>query len=737
MPNFTVASVAVQNGPREDDLIIYFYDSWESTYNALTTGDIDMMLFDLSASQVSSAFANPNIVTAKVPDSTTYQFDLNNNYSIMDYQGIRSPMNYTEMRQAVAWSTDKNYIVDTILGGFAKRIDQMIPAPFYGWANASMSYPNYPYEYDPSAAAVILDTKFPKNTSQTNPYYDAGFPGSSQYLRNYPDDHPQKAHKVLDGLKIKVRSDHSPRLQAGRLVYEALRKLGVPCDVQEGLGSVLYPLVMVDFNYHLYTSQWSGLRFPSPRLYNLYHSVNAFPGGSNYVTGGRFPFVGDNATDPRLYRTHPKLDTYLYAAAYPDSYTEAVANTKLAVGYMTEQCVNIPLWSPAGYWAWSKNLLGVVNAQGNDPENGYTFMNAYKQDGSAIRCGAINPPNAMNTIYSNWIYDYSNLDRMNLYSGIDFPAYNMALDMGGFTRDWETTTWDDNGTIKTKLVMTFRSDGYFVKPVSGDLGKNVNASHFFMSAWYHYQADGWWSSYLARAHHINITSSHTFEIYFDTYSYWNTYYAQIPLLPMDTWAQYDELVTLQTETFVNLTTPGIINLSADPIWIENVRFNGSPLAMFTDHNIVTGNLYVYSSLGAGTLEVEYWAVGSNPEGYYPGNLSWQTIFEGAGMYYCTSFTPGIGGSATYKRNPFYWMETPLLGEIDFARKQIGGRPIGPFKNDIFDLVLAAGAYGSQGTAVPSANWLPGADVAPPVGKVDIFDIVTIVYNYGQESDPPE
>jgi hypothetical protein len=310
-------------------------------------------------------------------------------------------------------------------------------------------------------------------------------------------------------LKIKVRSDHSPRLQAGRLVYEALRKLGVPCDVQEGPGSVLYPLVMVDLNYHLYTSQWSGGRFPSRRLYNLYHSVNAFPGGSNYVTGGKFPFVGDNATD-------------------------------------------------------------------------------------------------------------------RARSGIDFPAYNMALDMGGFTRDWETTTWDDNGTIKTKLVMTFRSDGYFVKPVSGDLGKNVNASHFFMSAWHHYQADGWWSSYLkyASLHHINITSSHTFETCFDTYSYWNTYYAQIPLLPMDTWAQYDELVTLQTETFVNLTTPGIINLSADPIWIENVRFNGSPLAMFTDHNIVTGNLYVYSSLGAGTLEVEYWAVGSNPEGYYPGNLSW-------------------------------------------------------------------------------------------------------------------
>jgi hypothetical protein len=77
------------------------------------------------------------------------------------------------------------------------------------------------------------------------------------------------------------------------------------------------------------------------------------------------------------------------------------------------------------------------------------------------------------------------------------------------------------------------------------------------------------------------------------------------------------------------------------------------------------------------------------------------------MYYGTSFTPGLGGSFTFKGNPFYYMETPPLGEVDFVWKDGGYYEI-----TIFDMVKAAGAYGSQGTGIPDDNWLPGADMAP-------------------------
>jgi hypothetical protein len=48
--------------------------------------------------------------------------------------------------------------------------------------------------------------------------------------------------------------------------------------------------------------------------------------------------------------------------------------------------------------------------------------------------------------------------------------------------------------------------------------------------------------------------------------------------------------------------------------------------------------------------------------------------------------------------------------------------------------MAATAYGSQGIGIPDSNWLPGADLAPSAGTVDIFDIVTITSKYGQEFD---
>jgi len=54
---------------------------------------------------------------------------------------------------------------------------------------------------------------------------------------------------------------------------------------------------------------------------------------------------------------------------------------------------------------------------------------------------------------------------------------------------------------------------------------------------------------------------------------------------------------------------------------------------------------------------------------------------------------------------------------------------GDGKVDIYDVVLAAVAYGST---PEDPNWNPVADLAPPYGKIDIYDMVTILSNYGKE-----
>lgn len=64
------------------------------------------------------------------------------------------------------------------------------------------------------------------------------------------------------------------------------------------------------------------------------------------------------------------------------------------------------------------------------------------------------------------------------------------------------------------------------------------------------------------------------------------------------------------------------------------------------------------------------------------------------------------------------------------------KPSGAYKIDIFDIVMAVSAYGSDGIGIPSSGWFPGADLAPPSSTVDIFDIVTIIAKYSREFDKP-
>ena len=728
-----VEAASPEKGPRTEDLVIYYYGNVTSAYVALKAGEIDIIGYELTPDLFEDAINDVNIVLAPVADSGMYQFDINNNCTIATYPGIRSPTNYQGFRQALAWLTDKEYVIEEACEGFAERIDQPIAAPYKGWRNESMWYPNYPYEYNPVAAAATLDAEGFVQGETPNPYYDAAFPGSAEYIRIYPAGH-SKAGQDLDDLEVCVRTDDTRRLQAGRLTYGNMKKHGIPVNALEADMGGLYDKVMGAFDYHMYTGGWSVGRFPPITLHGLYHSDFTYSYGPNYVTGNG---------------THPYLDTLLDFCRYPASYNEAINYTKIAAGYMTEICVNIPLFSAKSFWPWNKNLIGVVNMAGSGPENSYTFMNAYKADGSAIRFGLKGAPVSMNIIYSYWYYDYPNLDGMNLYGGIDVPPYDLSADQAGWLLDWETGTWidPDNGETKTKITKYLRGDAYFGEPVTGYRKANVNASHFFFSAWYIFQGPSHFcSSTFDSLHHIDIVDTQQVDIYFDSLSYRNTYKAAGYILPMDTWMQQPTLGSQSTETFVegiNLTTPGPVNLSGRPVWINSVTVNGTHLNMFSEYNIVggvwipcdsKGELEVFVNLTAKAIVVvDYWQYGAG-SGYTPGNLPWQTIFEGAGMYYAMAFTPGIGGNLTLKRNPYYWMEAPPLGEIDFVWKwESGPKPRnGSHKIDIYDIVIAAGAYGSQGTGVPDRNWFPGADVAPSGGQVDIYDIVTIVGKYGEE-----
>jgi hypothetical protein len=615
--------------------------------------------------------------------------------------------------------------VDEFCEGFATRIDQPIAAPAHFWMNHSYTGANYPYPYDPAAASALLDASGWLQGATPNPYYDPLYPGSTPNLRTYPLGH-ETAGANVDPVVTYVRTDDPRRLQAGRHLYGNMRKIGIPVDAREGTSSYTYDPVMGLMDYHIYTGGWSLGLFPTFPYFG-YHTDYYLPYGSNYVTG----YQADNSTP-----AHPALDPLLYNIYYADTFTQALSNCQLAMGLFIELAVNIPLFSARSFWAYSTALLGAVNMDSYSFENDYFFMNVYKVDGSPIRWGVISPPNGFNVLLADWTYDAQCLDRVYHYARYDRPPYNIATDQPGWVLDWLTGTWIDNGAIKTKHYKRFRSDNYFVD-TSGNQLANVDADEYLFSCYFIYAAGidcmDWWT--VKDIKYFNKVNATFVEIYYDARSYWLYTSASPPLLPRSLFqnVSYD-LTRHRVDTFIvgtNLTSPGFLHLDR-PVWITSITSSSSGvLKEWVDYHWELGDWYINTTLAPGeVITVDWLQIGHWGDIALGGNQA-MDVTVGCGLYYMTGFHYGAGGNMTVKRNPYYWMEMPVLGEIDF-RWEEGGY----YEVTIFDIVKAAGAYDSQGTAVPDDNWFPGADLVPPGGVIDIFDIVTIAGKYGQTFGAP-
>jgi len=724
--------VMSDKGSRTEDLIIKFYEDLEAAYAALKAGEVDIVGDRITTDLYADAIADSNIVLGGVGDRGMYQIDINNNCTIPSYRGTQSPtygIQGAQFRKALTLLINKTYVVSHCCGGIADRIDQPIAYVQRGWRNTSCWYEDGTgLEFDPAQAASILDFDGWTQGITPNPHYDPSCPGSAEFLRTYPPDHPQKPGQDLDPLIYCIRTDDLRRICAGRHHCDNLRKQGIPVNQFEASSAVLYPRVMDNLDYHLYTSGWRLGRFPSLTLYGLYRTPYE-PWSSNYVTGFRCD-GGPN---------YPILDQLLFKARYPASYDELGENTKKLLGYgWCEMYITIPLFSPKGFCAWSSDLLGVVNAEEIGPINRYMLMNAYKVLGDPIRCGLAHAPDAMNKIYSSGQYDHQCLSRMDLYSGMDVHPYDQSIDQPGYVLNWTVDTWTDpdDATIKSNVTQTYRDDAWFVEPVTGNQLEHANMTHHYASIWYEYQlGDAWYNDGVIDIKTCRILDPYTIQILWNLPGYWNTYLGGTSIKSFN-WYNKGNLSKTVTETLTVDASTGYVSCTEPVFYVLSAESEGTPLVLGTDYDIYKDQdgphnadvrIINHSYLGA-SINITYLAT-DDAHGYYPGCLSWQDAFEGAGMYYAVDFVPGAGGYLTLRRNPFYPMDTPPLGEVDFTKKADGCCKI-----DIFDVVRSVSAYASQGISVPDSNWFPGADLAYPGGRIDIFDIVTIVSNYGREWD---
>jgi hypothetical protein len=738
-------------GARTEDVICRFYSDVEAAYAALKACDIDAIGYEITADLYADAITDPNLCTAPVGDMGYYEIDMNGNYTIADHRDFENPMwgvQGSQFRKAATLLLDRDFVVSTCCGGFANRIDQQIAYAQKAWRNQSYWYEDGTgWEFDPAQAAAILDADGFVQGTTANPHYDAVFPGSAEYLRTYPGRH-SKAGADLDPMKYCIRTDDLRRMCAGDLHAANLQKHGIPLEIIRGPSSQLFPIVMDAINYHFYTGGWSCTRFAPVDVYGLVHGVNFLLSGSNYISGN------DSNNQPN----YPDVDAFLHAARFPVGYAESQAALKQAMGLIWgEYFINIPMYSAASYWTWKCDLKGVVNGEGYGMEQDYMFYNAYKVGGGPLVYGLITPPNELNIILSSWYYDFQVLERIYETGGIDVPPYDLSIDQVGYLKEWTVSSWvdPDDSVEKTKLTRTWRSEcpgnpGVPLRsttPVTGAAGEIINVTQHYANLMYNKQdLQAWSYDNCKDVKTTRMTGDYTLEIYWNTAGYWNTYYGSTYIAPFRTLTM-GPISTTTTETITS-DADGWFNTTEPAYWIISAEEGVTPLTVGTDLDIyldtrVAGHgdhkctirmcnadpATAYAG-GVRTITVTYLGKGDNL-GYTIGNQPWDLSLEGHDLYYITDQVPGTGGSATLKRNPRCWRETPLLGEIDFLRKPNGG-----FKIDIFDVVVAASAYGAQGSGVPDPNWFPGADLAPACCLIDIFDIVTITGKYGLEFDVP-
>jgi len=385
-----------------------------------------------------------------------------------------------------------------------------------------------------------------------------------------------------------------------------------------------------------------------------------------------------------------------------------------------------------------KNLLGTVNA-----DSMWTFINAFNaiDPSFPIKYGLSNAPEMLNPVYSVQGQDWQVLNRIYEPFIVQNP-YNPTVDQPWLAKDWDVGTWIDGNETKIKVTYWFKEGVSWIRPLSGEILAPFTTNGYEFNCWYYFQTpDAIDHEIYSSIHHIKIVDDYQVEIYFDEKAegmYWWPIPQPYFRLYAPAWKR-EPLAYNVTASFhvgTNITTPGPLPLPYQevgaPVEVIEIRADGTPLQPHHDYEIIKGQIWILINLPfCTTVEVNYWARGE-AYGYYPGGLDWTEILIGTGPHYLIDTIPGVGGYALFSANPVHHLETPPLGEVDWRWYWEGTtKPrSGYFKIDIYDVVIAATAYGSQGYGIPHPRWFPGADLATPECIINIYDIVVICGKYG-------
>jgi len=472
-------------GPRIDELLIKIYGTNVAEYAAFEASEIDLLDWPAGSSEVTKWSAPPyntQIVLDACKEIGMYQFDINNNLTMLSYPNWPSPTSYPEFRHAIAHLVDKPFIISTYVGGYGAQLESPL-MPWLRWYDPTMMTHTYNPE---TAKQIFFDAGWkPDTTDASDAKFPPGHPIAGQLLKNVMTNGPNGA--ADPGLIFYRRSDVLPLSLSGNLLIDGsatskgLQDIGIPVDDNNVPRGTCSPEVMYRKNFHIYTGSWILGRDPD-YLYDLWHPAYYNPDPNQFAQNY------NNVNDPLW-------NTYVENIKYATNMDNAETYCHLACQRFGEVVFFVPIWTTLGYYA-HKNPWHELNVDSYGVRHWWNIEAIHNPEigptGGQLRWGFKSDVELLNVIYSQWQWDWQILDK--LYDTMTrFNPLNIAVDMPWMASGWTVGTWTnpDTGRTASKISFTLRNDIKWINPLTGTVNSAVTPEDVKFSFQDVYDHVGW------------------------------------------------------------------------------------------------------------------------------------------------------------------------------------------------------------------------------------------------------
>jgi ABC-type transport system substrate-binding protein len=472
-------------GPRVDKVLIKKYAGLDAELQALQNGEIDITDMGLNKAWIDALKSDPNITmlgsgtdpAASGPRTGYYTTNFNNNDN--EYLGnpedplysnpvYPNPMSELAIRQACSYFIDRAALCSGQNEGLYESIYTPIPAYMKYWINPDIkpagTLENLTYPFDPtySVPAALLEA--------------GGFLMGPDGWR-YWDRNTNGIYDAGEGLNITIYSrTDALRKVAADMLCAGLDNPAIKIHYTriECTGSVAWQKVMIEKDYHVYTTGWIFIGPDPDYLYDLYH-------WDNYYHPEDPPNFG------AISKNDPVMQEYLKEAKSAATSEDALAAVLAFQERFAEFACECPLASAFSPKAFSKLYTGgndgiligdaedayrghawtqVVNEAGQGENSAYTTLNAYPEgfeygDGNMImRYGWSDNtmPRHLNPLSSDWYWEGEVIDRIYEHLFSRNPATQGPSNSYSVLQNWTLGTWTDprDGQNYSKITVVIR-----------------------------------------------------------------------------------------------------------------------------------------------------------------------------------------------------------------------------------------------------------------------------------------